>query len=124
MDSPRPRDRWPMPPPSVRPPIPVVEMMPPAVASPNPYVAWKKSPQVQPPSARAVRAAGSTRIPFIFTRSITTPPSFVPNPGTLCEPPRIDRSRPFSRAKLTAVMTSAASTARTMTRGRRSIIPL
>jgi hypothetical protein len=36
IDNPHPRERWPMPPPSVRPPIPVVEMMPPVVAAPNP----------------------------------------------------------------------------------------
>src|SRR5207237_1066380 len=48
-----------MPPPSVSPAIPVVEMMPPVVARPNACVAWLKSPHVQPPSARTVLAAAS-----------------------------------------------------------------
>ena len=77
-----------MPPPSVSPPTPVVEMMPPVVARPNGYVAALKSPHVAPPSARAVLVAGSTRTPRIPDRSITTPPSHVPNPGTLWPPPR------------------------------------
>ena len=44
--------------------------------------------------------------------------------GMLCPPPRTARSRPFSRAKSTAAMTSPASLQRTTTRGRRSIIAL
>jgi hypothetical protein len=55
---------------------------------------------------------------------MTTPSSFVPNPGTLWDPPRMDKSRPFSRAKSTLAMTSAASAHCTTARGRRSIIPL
>ena len=113
-----------MPPPSVRPPTPVVEMMPPVVASPNGYVAALKSPHVAPPSARAVLAAGSTRTPRMPDRSITTPPSHVPNPGTLWPPPRTARSSPFSRAKFTAAITSPAFAARTTAAGRRSIIAL
>lgn len=72
-----------MPPPSVSPPTPVVEMMPPVVARPNAWVAWLKSPHVAPPSARAVWSRKSTRTPRIEDRSITTPPSQVPKPGTL-----------------------------------------
>ena len=97
-----------MPPPSVSPPTPVVEMMPPVVARPNGYVASLKSPQVAPPSARAVCVAGSTRTPRMPDRSITTPSSQVPKPGTLWPPPRTARSRPFSRAKSTAAITSPA----------------
>jgi hypothetical protein len=107
-----------------RPPTPVVEMIPPVVAPPNGYVAWKTSPQVAPPSARTVRARGATRTPLIRERSTTTPPSFVPKPGTLCEPPRTERSSPLSRAKPTAAITSAALVGRATTRGRRSIIAL
>jgi len=113
-----------MPPPSVRPATPVVEMMPPVVASPNACVAALKSPQVAPPSARAVRFAGSTRTPRIREKSITTPPSQVPNPGTLWPPPRIARSTPFSRPKSPAAMTSPALALRTMTLGCLSIIAL
>ena len=36
---------------------------------------------ITPPCARAVRAPGSTRMPFIADMSITRPPSFVPYPG-------------------------------------------
>ena len=49
-----------MPPPSVSPPTPVVEMMPPVVARPWAWVASLNAPQVAPPCARAVRRAGST----------------------------------------------------------------
>ena len=78
--------------------MPVVEMMPPVVASPKACVAWLKSPQVAPPSARAVRFAASTRTPRMPPRSMTTPSSQVPKPGTLWLPPRTARSSPFSRA--------------------------
>jgi hypothetical protein len=36
---------------------------PPVVANPNACVSRSNSPHVRPPSARAVRAAGSTRMP-------------------------------------------------------------
>src|SRR5262249_17306482 len=49
------RDRWPKPPPRVRPATPVVEMIPQGVARPNWWVAWSTSAQVQPPSTRTVR---------------------------------------------------------------------
>jgi len=65
---------------------------------------------------------GSSREPS--EPSITTPPSQVPNPGTLWPPPRIATSRPFSRAKSTAAMTSPALALRTMTLGCLSIIAL
>ena len=55
---------------------------------------------------------------------MTTPSSFVPNPGTLWPPPRTARSSPLSRAKLTAAITSPAFSARTTTAGRWSIMPL
>ena len=77
-----------MPPPRVSPPTPVVEMMPPVVASPNGYVAEFRSPHVAPPETRAVWVRGSTRTPRMADRSMTTPPSHVPKPGTLWPPPR------------------------------------
>ena len=46
---------------------------------------------------------------------MTTPSSMVPKPGTLWPPPRTARSRPFSRAKSTAAITSPASRSRTTT---------
>ena len=104
--------------------MPVVDTTPPTVARPNAWVAWSRSPHRQPPWARADLFRGSTRVPRIDDRSRTTPPSFVPNPGTLCEPPRIDRSAPVSPAKRTTGMTSAWSEGRTIAFGRLSIIPL
>ena len=43
-------------------------------------------------------------------RSMTRPSSQLPSPGPLWPPPRMASSRPCSRAKFTAAMTSAAST--------------
>jgi hypothetical protein len=54
------RVRWPRPPPRVRPPTPVVEMIPLGVASPCSPVARSTAPQMQPPPTRTVRACGST----------------------------------------------------------------
>ena len=54
------RVKWPMPPPRVRPPTPVVEMIPEGTASPNAWVAWSTSPQVLPAPTQTVLAAGST----------------------------------------------------------------
>ena len=64
-----------MPPPRVSPPTPVVEMIPPVVASPNGYAAALRSPQVAPPPTRAVWFSGSTRTPRIDERSMTIPSS-------------------------------------------------
>ena len=113
-----------MPPPRVSPATPVVEMIPPVVASPKLCAAWSKSPQSQPPWTRATRASGSILIPFIELRSSTMPSSTVPNPGTLCPPSRTARGSPLSRAASTAMRTSVTSTARTTASGRRSIIAL
>ena len=44
---------------------------------------------------RAVRRSGSTRTPRIAERSQTSPPSFVPKPGTLWPPPRTDEIEPL-----------------------------
>ena len=82
------RERWPMPPPRVSPPTPVVDTIPLGVASPKAWVAWSTSPQVQPPSTRTVRAAGSTWMPFIGERSMTSPSSTVPKPAALWPPLR------------------------------------
>jgi hypothetical protein len=123
-DRPAPRARYPMPPPRERPPTPVVEMMPPVVASPCAFVASLKSPHVAPPCARAVMAAGSTVTARIPERSITTPSSTVPKPGTLWPPPRTAIGTPCSRACVTAATTSSTVSARTTTAGRRSIIAL
>ncbi len=51
-------------------------------------------------------------------------PSAVPNPGTLCEPPRTARSEPVSRAKLTTATTSLVEVHSTTASGRRSIMKL
>ena len=65
----------PTPPPSVSPPMPVVETTPPGVASPKSCVSRSTSPQVAPPWRGRCRATGSTRTPRIGERSITRPPS-------------------------------------------------
>src|SRR5262249_27408523 len=121
---PKVRVRWPIPPPSVRPAAPVLPTVPLGVAIPKACVAWSTSAQTQPPSTRTVHAEGSTRIPFIRDRSITRPSSQIPSPPPLCPPPRIAVSRPLSRPKFTAAMTSATSTQRAIKRGRLSIIAL
>ena len=113
-----------MPPPSVSPPTPVVEMMPPVVARPNGYPAAFRSPQVAPPSTRAVRVSGSTRTPRMVERSTTSASSAVPKPGTLCDPPRTATVRSFSAANRTAAITSPVLAGRTITAGRRSIMAL
>ena len=48
------RDRYPMPPPSVRPATPVDPRKPDGVAMPKPTVAWSTSAQVHPASTRTV----------------------------------------------------------------------
>ena len=58
-------------------------------------------------------------------RSITTPSSHVPKPGTLCPPPRTARSSRLSRAKSTAAIDVAGvRRPHDHGRGRRSIIAL
>ena len=63
----------PMPPPSVKPAIPVLPTTPPVVARPCTWVSRLSSFHKTPPWARAVRARGSTWIPFIGDRSISRP---------------------------------------------------
>src|SRR5215218_5969434 len=60
---------------------PVWVTIPPVVASPNAWVSRSSSPQSAPAWTRAVRAFGSTRIPFIEPRSMTMPPSQTDRPG-------------------------------------------
>ena len=124
IERPKRRVRWPRPPPSVRPPTPVVEMIPLGVASPCSPVARSTSPQVQPPPTRTVRAAGSTRMSLNAERSTTRPSSTVPSPAPLWPPPRIASRRSCSRAKRIAPATPAASSGRAISAGRRSIIAL
>ncbi len=93
MVSPYMRVRWPRPPPSVRPPTPVLETIPLGVARPCSPVARSTSPQVAPPPTRTVRLPGSTWMSFISDRSITTPSSTVPSPAPLWPAPRIASGR-------------------------------
>ena len=51
------RVRWPMPPPRVSPPTPVVDTMPNGTASPYGWVAASTCPVVHPPPTRTVRCA-------------------------------------------------------------------
>ncbi len=94
------RVRWPMPPPSVSPPTPVVEMIPHGVARPARGSPRSTSPQVRRRRrARCARPA-STSMPRSATRSMTTPSSQMPRPPPLCPPPRTASSRSCRRAKL------------------------
>jgi hypothetical protein len=112
-----------MPPPRVSPPIPVWLTIPPVTASPAAWVARSRSRYRQPPWARAVPAAGSTRTPVMADRSITRPSSQTAWPATAWPPPRTETGRSRSRAKRTASRTSATSRQRTTARGRRSTFP-
>src|SRR5204863_522167 len=78
----------PRPPPKVRPAMPVSDTVPPLVARPKACVSWSKSIHLTPGSARARRAAGSTRMPFIVERSMSSPPSQTLWPGMLWPPPQ------------------------------------
>ena len=78
--------------------MPVVDTIPPVVASPCAPVASLNPFHVVPPPARAMRRSGSTSTVRIPDRSATTASSAVPNPGTLCPPPRTANGRPVSRA--------------------------
>jgi len=97
----------PLPPPNVRPEIPVVETSPPVEASPWSWVSWSYSAQVTPVAARAVFAAGSTLTPLRPLKSMVNPPSQIPSPGMLWPPPLTETSRLFSLAKLTQCVMSA-----------------
>ena len=115
----------PIPPPSVKPAMPVVETSPPVTASPNACVSWSS---VAPRGAglRAWRSAlaGSTRTPFIGDRSITRPPSQVEKPGMLWPPPRTATSRSSLRANSTAPdHVGHAGAARRSAPGARSCAP-
>ncbi len=118
------RVRCPSPPPRVRPPTPVVEMIPLGTASPYGWAAWSTSPQRQPACTRTVPVFGSTRMPRMGERSTTRPSFTEPSPPALWPPPRMARGMPLFRAKARAVCTSVASTQRASAAGRLSIIPL
>src|SRR5712691_459186 len=55
-------------------------------------------------------------------RSMTMPPSQVPNPATLCPPPRTATTISCARAKRRAAMTSSTPAQRAMRAGRLSAI--
>ena len=116
------RVNQPNPPPSVRPVIPVVELMPTGSARACCCVAASTSPNVQPGSTVARWVSGSMVTCFKSERSITMPSSHMALPAMLCPPPRTETSRPLSRAKLTASTTSSVEVQRAMMPGLRSII--
>ena len=64
-------------------------------------------PVVEATPARTLRPVTSTGTEFMAPRSMTSPPSQVAFPATLCPPLRTATSRSCSRAKLTASITSA-----------------
>jgi len=104
--------------------MPVLETTPNVVARPNACVSRSNSPNVRPVSARTVRRAGSTRMPFIVERSIMRPPSQTDLPATLWPPPRTETRRSCSLAKRTQAMASATPVHRATIAGRRSIMAL
>ncbi len=114
----------PMPPPSVRPAMPVLATTPPVVASPCSCVSRFSSFHNTPPCARTVRAAGSTWMPFIGARSIIRPASMAAFPATLWPPPRTATSRFSVRASLTESATSAVPRQHAISAGRLSTSPL
>ena len=77
-------------------------------------------PTWRPPGPGTVLATGSTRTPVIRKRSIINPSSQTLLPGKLWPPPRTEISRPFSLAKLTELITSAAPLQRAIRAGRLS----
>ena len=81
------RSSQPLPLPRARPAMPVSGTRPPVTASPCSWVAASNSPQLSPASARTVRAAGSTSMPFMPRMSTTSPPSTTAAPVTPCPPP-------------------------------------
>jgi len=96
-------------------------LMPDTAARPNAWVSWSTSARRSPGCAISLRPAGSTRMPFISCRSITSPPSHRALPATLWPPPRTATSSSCSRAKRRAAITSAVPLQRAKAAGRRSI---
>ena len=113
----------PIPPPSVSPAMPVWVTMPEGTARPKTWVSRSSSPRSTPAWARAVPASGSTRMPFMGERSMTTPPSQEDRPGKLWPPPRTAVSRPERRPNATAAMTSATPVHWATRAGERSMDP-
>ena len=117
------RDSQPIPPPRVRPPIPVVLTKPPGTARPCACVAASTSPQVAPPPHTAQRPAGSTATCRSAPRSSISPSSQTANPAKLWPPPRTVSSSPRRRAKRRAAATSPAPAQRAIRAGRRRMSP-
>ena len=108
IESPCLRRRWPMPPCSVRPAMPVVETTPPGTARPKSCVSRSTSPQVAPPSRPHRRGAGSTWTPRICERSIDQAAVVHRVAGDVVAAALDREQQVCSRAKLTASTTSAA----------------
>ena len=115
----RPSLRWrrPMPPPSVRPAMPVCETVPAVHARPTAWAASSSSARRAPPLQRATRRSGSTVTPRIRARSMITPSSQVECPGRLWPPLRTAIGRSSSRANRSAAATSSALVGRRIRRG-------
>ena len=73
----------PRPPPRVKPETPVFDTVPPVVARPNACVSRSKSAHRAPACTCAVCARGSTRMPCMRVRSITSPSSHIASPAAL-----------------------------------------
>ena len=111
----------PSPPPSVSPAIPVVETAPPVTASSCSPAAALSSAHVTPPSARTVRASGSTRIVLHLGQVDHHGVVRDREPGHVVTAAPDPDLVPAPRAKRTAAATSAASdSARSVPVGDRS----
>lgn len=97
--SPYRRERKPIPPPSVSPPIPTEAVSPNPVTNPCSATAAVYSPAVSPVCAQAVCPSTSTVSWRSRVRSSTIPPSVTLWPAPLCPPPRTASSRPLSRVR-------------------------
>ena len=115
--------KCPMPPPRVKPPTPVVEIIPLGAARPKGCVAWSTSPQMQPAPAVTVPFGRIDSCVFDSRQIDYQASSQTPRPGRYVR--RSNRhSIPCSCPKFTDEITSPTSAQRTIRRGRRSIMPL
>jgi hypothetical protein len=74
-------------------------------------------------STVAVRTLASTVTPRIRDSSMTTPPSQLLKPATLCPPPRTANRQPAVRTRFTAATMSSAAWHRAISAGRASTVP-
>jgi hypothetical protein len=107
----------PIPPPSVSPATPVLEISLPVLARPCSAVAASKSAQMAPGCTIATRRSASTATPRSADRSMTTPPSQLDSAATLWLPARTANGTPASRVRAMAAATSSTVRQRAISPG-------